>query len=112
MCQKCRASEKELADVIERHKNTCEDTTCVMHVALLNDENAVVFGLISKAFSKVRVVQERILDSRKVYDAPSDLPYQTIKDWEQHVIEAAELLGRARATNEAREKAQATETVQ
>jgi len=102
--------------VIENHRATCKDVTCSMHVAVLNDENALVFGLVSKAFSKIRVVQERILDSRKVYDAPSDLPHQTIKDWEQHVIEAAELLGRARATNEAREKAQAdappSETVQ
>lgn len=100
MCTRCDDFDRELKEQLDRHDGDCQDKACL--VPRVEPHNSV-FANLGRAYWRMAETIERIRNTRRVVDAPDLVPSQLLREWEHHLIEAAELMARARKRREADE---------
>jgi hypothetical protein len=94
---KCQVFEEELADMLSKHD--CVDGQCPVPGRETDFRNSI-FWFVTVAYQRLDLTAERLSGVKQIIEEPNDLPSSLLRDWEQHAIEAAELLGKARARRE------------
>jgi len=104
MCMRCEESEKYLRGIIEQHAAACpehDDSKCFIPRA--GDYTQTTYWLLNRVHMRCEVLIQRMATAKELFEDPRTLPASLLREWEKHLIEAAEDIAKIRHQHEQRE---------